>query len=92
MKKEDEILNYIEKLMNNSFDSWDRNSIQGYKTALISLRKYIRNMEKINKTVDNKLYEVWYSEFNKAYLLVRNNLTIIDAGEKEDMIRIFNAL
>lgn len=48
--------------------------------------------DKFVRKIKNKEYEVWYSEFNRCWLLVRNNLTILDAGEKDDMINKLNSI
>lgn len=42
--------------------------------------------EHFSKRVGKILYEVWYSEFHKCWLLVRNDLTILNAGEKQQML------
>lgn len=37
------ILKYIDKLLNESFEGWSKDEIKGYKTALISIEKFIKN-------------------------------------------------
>lgn len=51
----------------------------------------MKTTEKLTKTVKGKTYELWYSEFNECWMLVRNNLTILDAGDYEPMLQKYNS-
>ena len=41
MMNEKEVLDYIERLETESFDGWTYDQIQGYMTALISVKEFI---------------------------------------------------
>lgn len=39
----EKLINYIDKLLSQSFDYWTDEEVNGYKTALISIREFIIN-------------------------------------------------
>lgn len=55
-----EILEYISTLQTQSFEGWSDDSIEGYKTALISIQK---EMEKINSTPETILVNCGFNYY-----------------------------
>lgn len=42
----EELLDYIKKLKESSFEGWDQEAVKGYLTALISIEEHIKKLRK----------------------------------------------